>query len=247
MSDERRSTERFASRAGAYAAFRPSYPGEAVDAALAGLGEPGRLVVADLGAGTGISSRLFAERGARVIALEPNAAMRAAATPHPRIEWRAGTAEETHLPDQSVDLVTACQAFHWFATPRALAEFARIARRRAAILQYERDERDDFTKAYGDVVRAHARDDTEALRRAALDVFAGFPGARVARAEFASKQRLDLAGLLGRASSASYLPDGGPELARLQADLRTAFERHQRGGFVDLATVTFALVADLVA
>lgn len=245
MSDERRSTERFARRAGAYAAFRPSYPDEAIDAVLAGLGDAGALAVADLGAGTGISSRLFADRGARVIAVEPNAAMRAAATSHPRIEWRAGTAEETNLPDQSVDLVTACQAFHWFATPRALAEFARIARRRAAVLQYERDERDAFTRAYGDVVRAHARDDTEALRRAALDVFAAFPNARVARAEIPSKQRLDLPGLLGRASSASYLPDAGPELAALQRDLRAAFERHQRGGFVDLVTVTFALVADL--
>ncbi|MFY9718601.1 MAG: hypothetical protein WAK16_03055, partial [Candidatus Cybelea sp.] len=59
---------RFGARAQSYAAFRPSYPPEAIDAALEGLGDPSALVVADLGAGTGISSRLFADRGACVIA-----------------------------------------------------------------------------------------------------------------------------------------------------------------------------------
>ena len=103
------------------------------------------VVVADVGAGTGISSRMFAARGAAVIAIEPNAAMRAAAGEHPRVRWRDGTAERTGLADRSVDVVVACQAFHWFATPAAMSEFVRIARRRAAILQYERDERDAYS------------------------------------------------------------------------------------------------------
>ena len=51
------STQRFGTRAKAYAAFRPSYPPAAVDAALAGLGNPHALAIADIGAGTGISSR----------------------------------------------------------------------------------------------------------------------------------------------------------------------------------------------
>src|SRR5580700_5131592 len=78
------STTRFGSRASAYAAFRPSYPPEAIDAVLEGLGDPRAVTIADVGAGTGISSRLFAERGAALIAIEPNARMRATARGHRR-------------------------------------------------------------------------------------------------------------------------------------------------------------------
>src|SRR5581483_4274270 len=171
MSDGMRSTERFGNRAASYALHRPSYPAEAIDAVLAGLGDPRDLVVADAGAGTGISSRLFADRGARVMAIEPNAAMRDAATPHPRVTWHDGTAERTGLADACAHLVTACQAFHWFATPEAMRELTRIASRRIAVVQYERDERDPFTRAYGEIVRAYATDDTEAMRAAGLMAF----------------------------------------------------------------------------
>ena len=245
MSDDRESTRRFGSRAQAYAAFRPAYPSEAVDAVLAGLGDPRALQIADVGAGTGISSRLFAERGALVVAVEPNAAMRQAAHPHPRVAWRDATADATGLAANSVDLAVACQAFHWFATARAMEELARIARRRVAVLQYERDERHAFTKAYGEVVRAYARDDTEALRMEALGAFDRFPNARVARSAHPSRHQLDLAGVLGRAASSSYLPNEGPQADALRRDLGEVFNRHQRDGTVDIAMLTFALVADL--
>jgi SAM-dependent methyltransferase len=246
MAEDLRPTERFGTRACAYASYRPAYPSAAIELVLAELGEPGGVAVADIGAGTGISSRLFADRGATVIAVEPNAAMRAAAAQHPRVRWHDGTADRTGLANQSVDVAVACQAFHWFATPEAMAEFARIARRRAAILQYERNERDAFTKAYGDIVRAFARDDTEARRAAALSTFAQFPGARITRGEFSTKQPLDLDGVFGRAASSSYLPDAGPESDALRRELRAAFERHQHDGSVNLEMVTFVLVADFV-
>lgn len=238
------STSRFGTRAKAYAAFRPSYPPSAIDAVLQGLEPPRELTIADIGAGTGISARLFAQRGARVIAIEPNAKMLDAAEPHEGVEWREGTGECTGLADGSVDVAVACQAFHWFATAPALAELARIARRRAAILQYERDERDVFTRAYGKLIRAYATDDTEALRAEAIEIFARFPNARVHRSEHPSVQRLDCESLLGRASSASYLPAYGPAADRMRADLRGLFDRHARDGYVDLAMVTYAIVAD---
>lgn len=246
MSEGTRSTERFADRAAAYATYRPSYPDEAIDAVLEGLGDPGTLEIADVGAGTGISSRLFADRGAHVIAIEPIADMREKAEDHPNVEFHEGTAEETGLENLSVDLVVACQAYHWFNTPFVLSEFRRIARRRAAILQYERDERDAFTKAYGDVVRAHARDDTEALRMQALARFARFPNAKVTRTAFTSTQELDLDGVIGRAASSSYLPNNGPEAVSLRRDLRSVFERHEQLGKVQFQMVTFAIIADFV-
>jgi ubiquinone/menaquinone biosynthesis C-methylase UbiE len=245
VTSHRDSTQRFGERAGAYAAHRPTYPAPAVEAVFAGLGDPSALQIADVGAGTGISSRLFAQRGALVVAIEPNAAMRSAAEAHPRVVWREGTAEATGLNDGAVDIVTACQAYHWFATARATEELVRIARRRVVILQYERDEEDAFTKAYGDVVRAYATDDTEAMRATAPAAFQRHAGVPIATQRFASRQRFDVTSLLGRASSASYLPSEGEAARALQRELRANFDLHQRDGFVELAMQTLILVADM--
>lgn len=57
---------RFADRADDYAKYRPSYPAATIDTILEGLTNLSQLVAADMGAGTGISSRLLAERGIRV-------------------------------------------------------------------------------------------------------------------------------------------------------------------------------------
>jgi hypothetical protein len=170
--------------------------------------------------------------------------MRATADARQRVQWRDGTGESTGLPDSSVDVAVACQAFHWFATPAALAELRRIAGRRAAMLQYERDERDAFTHEYGEIVRSYATDDTEALRAAAVDFFAAFPNVRVNRSEHGSAQRLDCESLLGRASSASYLPASGPPADRMRGELCALFDRFERNGYVELAMLTYALVAD---
>ncbi len=244
MSGETRSTLRFGDRAAAYAAFRPEYPEEAIDEIFVGLGDPNALVVADVGAGTGISARSIADRGARTIAIEPNEKMRERAEAHANVEWRDGSGEHTGLDDASVDVVTAAQAFHWFANDAAMAEFRRIARRRAVWLQYDRDARAPFSRSYGDVVRAHSVDDTEALRMQGIGVFAQFPNARVSRTAFTSVQRLDLDGVMGRAASSSYLPQSGTEAAELRRDLRAIFLAHAESGFVNLALVTFVLRAD---
>src|SRR5262245_18241062 len=98
-------TRRFSDRTQEYVRFRPTYPASAIDHMLAGLSDPSRLIAADIGAGTGISALLLAERGVRVWAVEPNAEMRAAAAPHPHVTWQDGTAEATGLPPGSVDLV----------------------------------------------------------------------------------------------------------------------------------------------
>ena len=234
MESKRDSTTRFGNRAPSYAAFRPGYPPEAIDAVLAGLGDPSTLTIADVGAGTGISSRLFARRGAKVIAIEPNLNMRSQAESDPNVEWREGTAQHTGLSDASVDLVVACQAFHWFATIEVMREFARIARRR-----------DAFTKAYSEVVRAYANDDTEDLRQRGLAAFAAFPESRISRTEAFSLQEMDREALLGRAASSSYLPASGARAEALRRDLNELFDRYASGGRVALHMVTYVLIAAL--
>lgn len=235
--------ERFTTRAEIYDAGRPTYPPAAIEALLAGLGDPATLVVADLGAGTGISTRALAERGARVLALEPNAAMRAKAQPHPLVRWIDGTAEATTLADGEVDVAAAFQAWHWFDHDAALRELGRIVRRRGRIgvLYYERDERDPFTVAFGEIFRRYATEPIEGLRAAALARFAALPGA--VRCDFGNAQQVDREGLGARLRSSSYLPHDGVAAEHMHAEADALFARFSSDGAVSIALITTLVVA----
>src|SRR5437868_1659935 len=141
---ETKPTERFTKLAAAYAQNRPTYPVEAIDAIVEKCSLKVGQVVVDVGCGTGISSRLFAEIGMNVIGIEPNEQMRktAESEPHANISYRDGTGEATGLPDTSADLVLAAQAFHWFESEKALAEFSRVLKPagHAVLMWNERDE-----------------------------------------------------------------------------------------------------------
>jgi SAM-dependent methyltransferase len=119
----------FEDAASRYGSGRPDYPA-ALDGWLreaVGL-RPSTMVV-DLGAGTGKFTPRLASTGARIVAVEPVAAMRAEfARRFPAVDLREGTAEAIPLPDGSADAVVAAQAFHWFATPAAVAEIRRVLR-----------------------------------------------------------------------------------------------------------------------
>ncbi|HTC29948.1 MAG TPA: methyltransferase domain-containing protein [Candidatus Acidoferrum sp.] len=220
------STTRFSKRAEDYARYRPSYPSDAIAAILDGFTKPR---VADLGAGTGISSILLANAGARVYAIEPNAAMRAAIPLRPDIELIDGTAESTNLRDRSVDVVTAFQAYHWFDHDLVLTEAERIGRRRVrfAAVWNERDETDPFMLAYSDIIRRYMADDTESRRRATTvdgDLRdRGWTDVRVL--DFRHAMPIDWDGLIGRTRSASYLPREGPAYETMAAELRALYDR----------------------
>jgi SAM-dependent methyltransferase len=241
---DRPPVERFSAHADAYDLNRPHYPSEAIDALLDGLGDPASLTVADSGAGTGISSRLLAARGATVFAIEPNTAMREHAQNNPRISWIAGTAEATGLPDQSVDLAACFQAFHWFDAHDAVEEFKRISRRRIGMLQYERDERESFTAAYGEIVRSFSIEPVEVRRARALEDFTRLSGANCVRSAYPFTQNLDRERLIGRMASTSYLPRTGREADRMRRMAGELFDRFAEDGCVSIAMICYVLYAD---
>jgi SAM-dependent methyltransferase len=113
-----------------YAAARPTYPGELFDALDDLLGH--RLAgadVVDIAAGTGISSRQLAERGAHVVAVELSAAMLAQlAASSPGVRAVQGSGHALPLADSSADLITFAQAWHWMDPGRALPEIRRVLR-----------------------------------------------------------------------------------------------------------------------
>jgi SAM-dependent methyltransferase len=220
---------RFTDRAQDYANYRPSYPPEAIDYILSEMAQPSELVIADVGAGTGISARLMAERGSRVWAIEPNAAMREVATPHPRIEFCNATAEQTCLPAESVDIVLCCQSFHWFNKPIALAEFHRILKPsgRLVLMWNDRNLADPFTRAYSEIVSQAAnrqifdqndRKSGSVLKHSPL--FTNFQTHNLFHTH-----RLDFNGLIGLVLSSSYIPKTGTAYTQLMHNLETLYQQ----------------------
>jgi ubiquinone/menaquinone biosynthesis C-methylase UbiE len=123
----------FTGLAGDYARFRPGYAPQVAAAILNYVGcDASGLDAADVGAGTGIWTRVLAGRGLRsVIAVEPNDDMREQGTANSRgtgIVWCKGSAENTGLPDGSVDLVSMASSLHWADFDKACDEFHRILR-----------------------------------------------------------------------------------------------------------------------
>ncbi len=111
-----------------YDHVRPSYPIEAISWALQPLG-PGAWRVGDIGAGTGIMTRLIIAAGHHVVAVEPDAQMRGQlAATTPEATTIEGSAESMPLRSGSLDGAIAAQAYHWFDRDQSHAELARVIR-----------------------------------------------------------------------------------------------------------------------
>jgi SAM-dependent methyltransferase len=246
-------TTRFSGLAALYAQCRPDYPQEAVDFIMTRCGLGPESLLVDVGCGTGISSRLFARRGVRVLGIEPNADMRARAASEPlpagcpQPIYQDGRAEATGLADGSADVVLAAQAFHWFESAAALREFARILKPGGwvVLVWNERDETDPFTAVYGAAVRATR--DAAAVEgprgRAGVALLESPEFEAGERVVFRHAQVVDQDGLLGRAFSASYAPREPAEVEKFAASLRAAFDRFQSDGKVVLRYETAVYLA----
>ncbi|ARV57673.1 SAM-dependent methyltransferase [Nostocales cyanobacterium HT-58-2] len=223
---------RFCDRAPDYAKYRPSYPAAAIDIILEGM-ETQFPIVADVGAGTGISSRLLAERGVRVLAIEPNADMRQAAELNPLVEFREATAEATGLSDDSVDLVTCFQSFHWFNPEPTLLEFHRILKPsgRLAAVWNEWDKNDEFTAHYIDMVLEASNLPSNEKYRTTVEYLPSYHLVDIKHHVFPYKQDVDLTGLIGLTQSQSIVPRSGSVLQQLISDLQQLYAQYcdQRG------------------
>lgn len=237
-------TDRFSDRVDDYIRYRPGYP----TALATYLRDRGILcdgaAVADIGAGTGISSALFLDAGCDVFAVEPNAGMREAAQRllGGRRGFRAvdGRAESTTLAAASVDLVAAGTAFHWFEPVTTRAEFRRILRgdRHVALFWNQRRRDTAFMRDYEGVLIDHCRDyaAANAVRRSDdASIAAFFDGDPVDITTFDNAQRLDFDGLLGRVLSSSYAPKSDdPAYASMHSALHALFAAHADPGHVTL-------------
>lgn len=232
---------RFSSRVENYVKFRPGYP----SSVIAWLREVAEwlpeMVVADVGAGTGISSRLFLEAGCEVFAIEPNTEMREAAMHqlgrHRSFHAIDGTAESTTLDARFVDMIVCGQAFHWFQRQPARDEFTRILKPGGhVVLMWNERELDStpFLRAYEALLLRYATDYSQVRHENVTHSdLAEFLGHDFRTASFANEQWFDFEGLRGRLLSCSYAPESGQQgHDEMLAELQRIFDECNEGGQV---------------
>jgi SAM-dependent methyltransferase len=125
-----------------YDAHRPSPPEALLELlCLEAQVERPRLVV-DLGSGTGLSTRAWADRTEEVVGVEPSEQMRLRAeeaTESSNVRFIQAYADQTGLPSATADIVTCSQSFHWMEPGPTLAEIARILRPGGVFAAYDYD------------------------------------------------------------------------------------------------------------
>ena len=118
--------DHFSGVSAAYAAFRPRYPDALFD--FLAQAAPAHDEAWDAGTGSGQAAVGLARHFKHVIATDASSAQIEHAAPDPRVRYRVCPAESCDLADQSIDLVTAAQALHWFDRPRFWSEVQRVLR-----------------------------------------------------------------------------------------------------------------------
>jgi len=239
-----KNTERFADRVGNYIKYRPGYPSEI----FAFLSDHIRFTsghdVADIGSGTGISAEMFLQHGNKVYAVEPNKEMREAAdrllAKYPKYVSLDGSSEATTLPDHTVDLIIAAQAFHWFDRDAFKKECWRIGRGvvHCLLIWNERKVESPFEIAYEDLLIRYGSDYQKVDHRniGEKDLESFFAPNTITAATLYNKQIFDYEGVKGRLLSSSYAPNvGEPNYDPMIAYLREIFDAHQVDGKVSFS------------
>lgn len=249
------STERFSNRVADYVRYRPDYPAALLDWLQQANGIDASWPVADIGAGTGISCKMFLDAGYTVTAVEPNAAMRGAAESwlgdNTRFRAVDGRADATTLADGSIGLVSVAQAFHWFDPAATRREFHRILRTGGMAAIYWNSRRltgTPFLVGYEALLQTYGTDYTSVAERYADEprMREWFGTGWRGTAEFEHGQLLDFEALRGRLMSSSYAPkEGHPNHAPMIEALRKLFDTCEADGRISFDYDTRVYLGEL--
>lgn len=247
------SKSRFSNRVADYVKYRPDYPLEILDYLQQQFGISNDKVIADIGSGTGISSRCFLDAGFMVTGVEPNKEMREMSVElignNPLFNVTSGSAEQTGLASDSIDVIISGQAFHWFDVPKTRVEFKRILKRHGLVVLFwnERLSSSAFEIAYDAFIVKHATDYVKVDHRnididSLTDFFA--PNECIFKA-FDNQQIFDFEGLKGRLLSSSYMPQIGDDGYEAMVDgLGKLFEEFNYNNLVTIHYATKVYVGN---
>ncbi len=236
------SKKRFTERVEDYIKYRPGYPEECIDYLVSEVGLRQDSVVADVGSGTGILSSLLLPVVQTVYAVEPNLEMRIAAenqlSGNSHFLSVTGSSTDTGLPDNSVDFITAAQAFHWFPIQETLKEFKRIGKESCnmVLIWNSRKKDTDFLEKYDKILMKYANDYQTVNHQNLTDekLSACYNG-KMTKKTFSNYQKLNWDGVKGRLLSSSYCPkEGEKNYEPLMSAMKELFDGHIENGIVTL-------------
>lgn len=234
-------TQRFSGRVDNYIKFRPSYPDEILKFLKEEINLSSEFIIADIGSGTGILSKIFLDNGNKVFCIEPNSEMRKAGETYLKNYKNFisinGTAESSQLHDHSIDLITAGQAFHWFDIEKSKKEFIRILKPKgwtALIWNSRKNDVTEFLKSYEKLLLKYSPDyknvDHKNINEDILKLFFKNYKKKV----FFNSQRFDFESLKGRLLSSSYAPaEGDQNFSQMINELKNNFIKYQENGFIE--------------
>ncbi len=235
-------TKRFSDRVDNYVKFRPSYPIELINHLKKNKIITTGQNIADIGSGTGIFSELLLNTNNKVYTVEPNNEMRLAAEKSlknkPNFISVDGSAEKTTLEENSIDIITAAQSFHWFALEKTKKEFLRILKPNGFIVliwNVRKTEGYPFLTEYENLLKSHCSDYSQVNHRniGLEKIMYIIDPKKIQKFSCKNVQDFEFEGLKGRLKSSSYTPtEEQPEYTMLMEDLAKLFNKFQVNGKV---------------
>lgn len=239
---------RFSDRVEDYKRYRPSYPPEALQFVKDNCKVEKEWRIADIGSGTGISTGAVLNAfGCHVFAVEPNENMRleaeASFSKNPLFHSINGSSEETRLEANSINVIAAFQAFHWFDKTKSRIEFKRISAEPNWVVLVWNDrisEGTAFLEGYEAILQLlpeYPKVNHRNSERCNIERFIG--ATDLVYAEFENSQQFDFEGLKGRFFSSSYTPSFGTQEHQIQIDkLNALFEDTNKNGTIEFVYKT---------
>lgn len=231
-----KSVTRFSDRVSNYVLYRPGYPSEILSLLENEIEFDSQKDIADIGSGTGLLSKLFLSNDNLVYGVEPNDDMREAGEELLQnfINFVSikGTAENTTLADESVDVIVSGQAFHWFDNAKSKNEFLRILKNNGYVVllwNVRIKEMSPFMESYEELLLKYGTDYEIVRHENIIDKdFNKLFGAKNYKfASFENFQIFDFTGLKGRLLSSSFVPLNDKNMIR---DLKKLFDKHNENG-----------------
>lgn len=229
---------RFSNRVENYVKYRPNYPNKIIDFLEVAIGFTKESIIADIGSGTGISTKLFLDNGNIVYGVEPNVDMRQAAEEYLDIYSNFHSidacSENTKLESESVDIITVAQAFHWFDPKPTKEEFLRILKPNGVVVvlaNMRKKSSNKFMNEYMEIVWKYGQ---KMNIKAASETIPNFFRPNIIHKEvFYNPQIFDFNRLKGDLISYSYMPtEKDAEFEPMMVELKALFEKHNDNGTV---------------
>jgi len=236
-------TERFTETVENYIKYRPSYPKEILSLLADECGLTQGKIIADIGSGTGLLTKLFLDNGYIVYGVEPNQLMRTTSenylNSYSHFHSINGTAEATTLDNQSIDFITAGTAFHWFDIEKSHIEFKRILKKSGWVVliwNVRNIEQSRLLREYEELIIKFGTD-YEASNAKKFNHTVGreffYPNEMKVKS-FKNIQLFDWQGFKGRLLSASYaLRPGDSGYDDMINQLKIIFDRYQTNSIIE--------------